>query len=426
MMPCATSAARRPSRAPSITVPPPRASATAPAAPMPRLAPVTMMTLPDRLPIALWLLFPAKGLRARDARGKLPPMNGRATMRVSMGLPVHDWAACAKAARQAEEDGVDVITRNELRHDPFTPLAFAALATERVTLVPSVAIAFPRSPMIVANHAWDLQRHSKGRFVVGLGSQVKAHNERRFSVPWIAPAARLGEYVEALRAIFRCWEYGEKLNYQGKYYNFPLLPADFPPGPKKLPLPPIAMAAVGPLMLKTAARLADSVRLHSFATREYVDQVVRPLLAAELAAHGKSFEHFEVTGGGFIATGPDEKAVKEAAEKVRYRVAFYGSTPAYRGVFDLHGVGDLGVKLTELSKQGKWSEMAAQVPDDVLDLFVARATYDDLPASIEKRYGGIVDSVSIDFAPGTPAAVRRDVIAAVQRIPARFEGFAAA
>ncbi|HEX3994210.1 MAG TPA: TIGR03617 family F420-dependent LLM class oxidoreductase, partial [Acetobacteraceae bacterium] len=257
-------------------------------------------------------------------------------MRVSMGLPVHDWSACAKAARQAEEDGVDVITSNELRHDPFTPLAFAALATERVTLVPSVAIAFPRSPMIVANHAWDLQRHSKGRFVVGLGSQVKAHNERRFSVPWIAPAARLGEYVEALRAIFRCRETGEKLNYQGKYYQFSLMTPEFSPGPQQLPLPPIAMAAVGPLMLKTAARVADSVRLHSFATRKYVDEVVRPLLATELVANGKSFEHFEMTGGGFIATGPDEKTVREAAEKVRYRVAFYGSTPAYRGVFDQH------------------------------------------------------------------------------------------
>ena len=183
------------------------------------------------------------------------------------------------------------------------------------------------------------------------------------------------------------------------------------------------MAAVGPLMLKMAARHADSVRLHSFATREYLEQVVRPMLADELAACGKSFENFEITGGGFVATGPDAAAVKTAAEKVRYRVAFYGSTPAYRGVFDLHGVSDLGVKLTEMSKSGKWSEMAAQVPDDVLDLFVARATYDDLPAAIEKRYGGIVDTVSIDFTPGTPAAVRRDVIAAVQRIPSAFKGF---
>ena len=183
------------------------------------------------------------------------------------------------------------------------------------------------------------------------------------------------------------------------------------------------MAAVGPLMLKTAARVADSVRLHSFATRDYLEKVVRPVLAAELAAAGKSFEQFEITGGGFVATGPDRAAVAAAAETVRYRVAFYGSTPAYRGVFDLHGVGDLGVKLNAMSRQGQWSQMAAEVPDDVLDLFVARATYDELPAAIEKRYGGIVDTVSIDFAPGTSAATRRATIAAIQRIPSVFTGF---
>jgi probable F420-dependent oxidoreductase len=346
-------------------------------------------------------------------------------MRVSIGLPVQDWAACGPAARQAEEDGADVVTSSELRHDPFTPLAFAALATERVALVPSVAIAFPRSPMIIANQAWDLNRHSKGRFVVGLGSQVRAHNERRFSVPWIAPAARLGEYVESLRAIFRCWEYGEKLNYQGKHYTFTLMTPEFSPGPQGLRLPPIAMAAVGPLMLKTAARLADSVRLHSFATRKYLEDVVRPLLASELAAAGKTFEGFEITGGGFVATGPDQEAVRAAAEKVRYRVAFYGSTPAYRGVFDVHGIGDLGVRLNQMSRQGQWSEMAAQISDDVLDLFVARAAYDELPEAIEKRFGGIVDAVSVDFAPGTSAATRRATIAAIQKIPSSFERFAA-
>jgi probable F420-dependent oxidoreductase len=340
-----------------------------------------------------------------------------------MGLPVEDWAACGPAARQAEEDGADAVTSSELRHDPFTPLAFAALATQKVALIPSVAIAFPRSPMIVANQSWDLNRHSKGRFVVGLGSQVRAHNERRFSVPWVAPAARLGEYVEALRAIFRCWEYGEKLNYQGKYYTFTLMTPEFSPGPQGVQLPPIAMAAVGPLMLKTAARLADSVRLHSFATRKYLEDVVRPLLATELAAAGKSFTGFEITGGGFIATGPDEATVKAAAEKARYRVAFYGSTPAYRGVFDVHGIGDLGVRLNRMSREGKWSEMAAQVSDEVLDLFVARATYEGLPEAIGKRFGGIVDSVSIDFAPDTRAAVRRETIAAIKRIPSGFIEF---
>jgi len=346
-------------------------------------------------------------------------------MRVSMSLPVQDWAACGSAARQAEDDGFDIVTSNELRHDPFTPLAFAALATERVQLVPSVAIAFPRSPMVVANLAWDLQRHSKGRFVVGLGSQVKAHNERRFSTPWIAPAARMGEYAESLRAIFRCWELGEKLNYQGKHYNFSLMTPEFSPGPNGLPMPPIAMAAVGPLMLKTAARVADSVRLHSFATRKYLEDVVRPMLVEQLTTSGKSFETCEITGGGFVATGPDDATVKEAAEKVRYRVAFYGSTPAYRGVFDIHGLTDLGLKLTGMARQGQWKDMAAQVSDDVLDLFVARSTYEGLPEAIEKRFGGIADSVSIDFVPGTSAAVRRGTVEAIKKIPSVFKGFQA-
>ncbi len=345
-------------------------------------------------------------------------------MRVSMSLPSHDWSLCGPAARQAEDDGFDSVQSNELKYDPFAPLAFAALATERVQLVTSVAIAFPRSPMIVANQTWDLHKHTKGRFVLGLGSQVKAHNERRFSTPWIAPAARLGEYVESLRAIFRCWEYGEKLSYKGKYYNFSLMTPEFSPPAQGLPLPPVAMAAVGPLMLKTAARVSDSVRLHSFATRQYLEDVVRPLLAQELAAAGKSFAQCEITGGGFIATGPDAATVAAAAEKVRYRVAFYGSTPAYRPVFDMHGLSDLGIKLTEMSKQGAWDRMAAEISDDVLDLFVARATYEGLPEVIAKRYGGLVDTVSIDFAPGTETATRRRTIEAIQKIPCAFQGFA--
>jgi len=169
--------------------------------------------------------------------------------------------------------------------------------------------------------------------------------------------------------------------------------------------------------------VADSARLHSFATREYLERVVRPMLAEELRAAGKSFENFEITGGGFVATGPDDAAVHAAAEKARYRVAFYGSTPAYRGVFDLHGLTDLGAKLTEMSKQGAWSQMATQISDDVLDLFVARAPYEGIAEAIERRFGGIVDTVSLDFAPGTSAATRRRVVEQVQRIPHTFRAF---
>ena len=345
-------------------------------------------------------------------------------MRVSMVLPVEDGRACGPSARAAEDDGFDAVTANELRHDPFAPLAFAALATARVQLATSVAIAFPRSPMIVANQAWDLARHAHGRFVLGLGSQVKAHNERRFSTPWIAPAARMGEYLDALRAIFRCWEQEERLDYHGKYYSFTLMTPEFTPPPLGLPSPPLALAAVGPLMLKTAARRADSVRLHGFATRAYLEQVVRPLLEAELAAAGKSFDRFEITGGGFIATGPDAASVRAAAEKTRARVAFYGSTPAYRGVLDLHGLADLGVRLNALARAGRWVEMAAMISDDVLDLFCARAPYDALAEAVARRFAGLVDTVSLDLRPDVPASVRRALVAAIQAIPHRFVGFA--
>jgi hypothetical protein len=187
---------------------------------------------------------------------------------------------------------------------------------------------------------------------------------------------------------------------------------------------PVMIAAVGPVMQKTAARLCDGVRLHGFATRKYVEEVVRPLLAGELAAAGKSFRHFEVTGGGFVATGPDEAAVKLQVEKLRYRVAFYGSTPAYRGVFEVHGVGDLGAKLHEASRRGAWADMAAMVPDDVLELFMARATYDKLPDAIAERFGGQADSVSVEFLPGDDAPTRRRVIDGIHAIPSAFEGFA--
>jgi probable F420-dependent oxidoreductase len=344
-------------------------------------------------------------------------------MRVTTGVPYRDWRACGAAALAAEQDGFDAMTVPELANDPFIPLGIAAIASERIELATSVAIAFPRSPMIVAQQSWDLNVQSRGRFVCGLGTQVRAHNERRFSVPWIAPAARMGEYVQALRAIWRTWETGAKLDYKGKYYNFTLMTPEFSPKPSGLPMIPVMIAAVGPVMQKTAARLCDGVRLHGFATRKYVEEVVRPLLADELAARGKTFASFEVTGGGFVATGPDEAAVKVQVEKLRYRVAFYGSTPAYRGVFDTHGVGELGVKLHEASRRGAWAEMAAMVPDDVLELFMARATYDKLPDAIATRFGGQADSVSVEFLPGDDAKTRRKVIDGIHGIPSSFQGF---
>jgi probable F420-dependent oxidoreductase len=344
-------------------------------------------------------------------------------MRIARGLSTDDWFGCGPAAREAEEDGFDCVTTAELRHDPFVPLAFAALHTRTVQLATSVAIAFPRSPMIVANTAFDLHRHSNGRFVLGLGTQVKAHNERRFSVPWSPPAPRIGEYVEALRAIWRVWEMGGKLAYAGEHYRFSLMTPEFAPPPTGLPLIPVTIAAVGQVMVKTAARHCDGVRLHGFATRRYLEEVVYPMLSAELQRLGKPRAAFEVSGGGFVATGRDEAAVAAAAEKLRYRVAFYASTPAYRPVLTLHGLEDLGDKLHAMTRRGEWERMAQEVADDVLDLFIVRATYAELAGAIERRFGGLVDTVSFEFSTDDGREVRREVIAAVHAIPQSFKGF---
>jgi probable F420-dependent oxidoreductase len=344
-------------------------------------------------------------------------------VRVALVLPLEDWRQCAAAAEAAEALGVDVVQCNETKHDPFAPLAIAGLATTRITLATSVAIAFPRSPMIVANQAWDLQRETRGRFVLGLGSQVKGHNERRFSVPWFAPAQRMGEYVEALRAIWRCWETGAKLDYHGKHYHFSLMNEEFSPGPNHLPMVPVTIAAVGPLMLKTAARLADGVRLHPFATRKYIAETVGPILVAGLAERGIARTNFEVSGGGFVVSGPDRKTVAASLERTRHRVAFYASTPAYRGVLAAHGLDELGERLTAMSKRGEFRQMAPLVSDETLELFTAAGTYDELPAAIERRFGGIVDMVTLDLAPGTERKTALALVEAIHRIPSRFERY---
>ncbi|MEN8180928.1 MAG: TIGR03617 family F420-dependent LLM class oxidoreductase [Myxococcota bacterium] len=276
-------------------------------------------------------------------------------------IPLGDWRAVAAAAREAEAQGYDGLMSAEIAHDPFVPLAFAALETSRIELGTAIAVAFPRSPMVVANTAWDLQVHSRGRFVLGLGSQVKGHNVRRFSVPWSAPAPRLGEYVEALRAIWRCWEKRERLAFEGQHYRFTLMTPEFSPVPSGLPPVPIEIAAVGPAMLRLAGRLCDGVRLHGFCTRRYLEEVALPAVLGGLARSRRDRQHFEIWGGGFIATGATDDDVRRAMDQVRYRIAFYGSTRSYRPVLSIHGWDDLGDKLHRMSVRGEWQDMAAEV-----------------------------------------------------------------
>ena len=332
-------------------------------------------------------------------------------MKVITSLPVHDLHAVGPAAALAEAGGFGGVSTQENRNEPFLPLAVAATNTSTLELRSSVAIAFPRSPMVTANAAWDLQTAADGRFVLGLGSQIKGHNVRRFSVPWSAPAPRLREYVQALRAIFDCWQNATPLNYQGEHYQFSLMTPNFAPEPLRCVLPPIHIAAVGPAMLKMAGEECDGVMLHPFCTRKYLDEVVVPRLDMGLVKSGRSRSGFKISGGGFVATGPDDEAVGKMFEWVRKRIGFYGSTPAYWPVFELHQLEDLGHKLIDLSKQGKWEQMTSEISDDVVHLFTAVGRFDQIADAIASRLGNVTDVIAM------PDSTPPDLIQDVGRIP---------
>ena len=345
-------------------------------------------------------------------------------MRISTNVPQDDLRKVKGAARAAEADGYSLIVTNENKHDPFLPLAVAAVETERVELATAIAISFSRSPMAVANASWDLNEGSRGRFVLGLGTQVKAHNERRFSVPWSAPAPRMREYVLALKAIWRCWRHGEKLAFEGDHYRFTLMPPYFVPESQRLRLPPVTLAAVGPAMLRAAGEAADGVRLHPFCTRKYVDDVVLPELAAGMGRSGRRRETFEITGGGFIATGATDEEVDKAREWVRGRVGFYGSTPAYFPVLAVHGLQDLGQKLNRMTREGAWDKLAGEVGDDVLDLFVAAGRHDQIKPAITGRFAAFSDAISLRDAPDAGTPVPPELVRELAGIATPFGGFA--
>jgi probable F420-dependent oxidoreductase len=345
-------------------------------------------------------------------------------MRVFTHLPMHDWTATAQAARDVEAAGFDAVMTVELGHDVLAPLAIAAMATQRVELTPSVAVAFPRSPTVLASQAWDLQANSRGRFVLGLGSQVKGHNERRFGIAWTAPAPRLRDYVRALRAVWRCWERGEILDFHSDHYTLTLMTPDFSPEPTGLPMVPVTLAAVGEAMLRVAGQVADGVRLHPLCSRRYLEDVCLPQITVGMNRGGRRRENFDVHGGGFVVTGPDDATVAAGMETVRRRIGFYGSTRTYMPTLALHGLQDLGLQLHRMSVEGRWNEMGTQVSDDVVRIFAACGTYRDIAAAIEQRFGGVADSIDLDFPPDTPLGLRREILADIRRIPRPFTGFA--
>lgn len=335
-------------------------------------------------------------------------------MKIDSGLMSSLETAGDRAAAM-EAFGYDGLLTAELSHDPFFPLVAAAQRTERVELRTGIAVAFSRNPMLLANIAWDLQELSKGRFSLGLGSQIKAHITKRFSMPWSKPAARMQDMVEAIHAIWDSWDAGERLDHRGEFYQHTLMTPMFDPGPLAHGRPKIILAAVGPLMTKVAGRVADGFVSHSFQTEAYFRDITLPALAAGAAERGRELSDLEISMPMFIVTGTTEEEMAKSAQETKQRVAFYGSTPAYKGVLDHHGWGDAQPELNRLSKEGKWVEMADVIDDEMLDAFAIVAEPNGIAPVIEERFGDIVHRTQFSADADHPE-VWEPVVRAIQAI----------
>lgn len=304
-------------------------------------------------------------------------------------------AKAAAAAAAAEQGGYDGWFTGEVAHDPLLTCTLAATATGRIQIGTAIAVAFPRSPMHVAQTSWDLQGLSDGRFVLGLGTQVKAHVEKRFSATWVQPAARMREYVQALRAIWHSWRTGERLAFRGEFYRHTLMTPFFTPPDHGQPDPPVWLAAVGPQLTAVAGEVADGLLCHGFTTDRYLREVTLPGLEQGWTRAGRTRKDLEVSLPVFVVTGRDEQEWAQVEAGVRGQIAFYGSTPAYRGVLDLHGWGDLHERLHAASVQGNWDQMPGMIDDEVLHTFAVVAPPEEVGGGIVARYGGLVDRISL-------------------------------
>jgi probable F420-dependent oxidoreductase len=323
-------------------------------------------------------------------------------MKIDGGLPgfgegvgIHEIAA---VAGELEDVGYDGALSAETSHDPFLPVLVAAEHTERLEVGTGIAVAFARNPMTLANIGYDLHAFSGGRFRMGLGSQIKPHIEKRFSMPWSHPAARMRELILAMRAIWACWNDGTPLEFQGEFYRHTLMTPFFAPGPNPYGVPTIQLAAVGERMTEVAGEVADGIILHGFTTERYVREVTLPALERGWERGGKTRADFEICGPLFVVTGTTDEELDRALQGTKQQIAFYGSTPAYRGVLELHGWGDLQDDLNRLSKRGEWVAMGDLITDDILDTFAVVAAPEDIPKALLARYGDLVDRLSF-YAP---------------------------
>jgi probable F420-dependent oxidoreductase len=305
-----------------------------------------------------------------------------------------DLGSVPAAAAQLERDGYDGAWTAETNHDPFLPLALAAEHTSRLEVGTGITVAFARNPMTLAQVGWDLQAYSQGRLMLGLGSQIKPHIERRFSMPWSRPAARMREFVLAMRAIWSAWQDRTKLDFRGEFYTHTLMTPFFDPGPQPYGPPRVFVAAVGPAMTEVCGEVADGMLVHGFTTERYLREVTIPALGRGFEKAGRRRDDFELSCPVFVVSGTSDEHGVAAATGVRRQIAFYGSTPAYKPVLDLHGWGDLQPELNQLSKRGKWAEMGELIDDDVLDAFAIVAPPEKVADAVRARFEGLIDRMS--------------------------------
>jgi len=318
-------------------------------------------------------------------------------MKVDAGLMTTNLADVPAAAKELEAQGFDAGVTAETANDPFFPLLIAAEHTERIDLMTSIAVAFARNPMVIANISNDLQAFSKGRFILGLGSQIKPHITKRFSMEWSHPAPRMREFILAMRAIWDCWYQGEKLNFRGDYYSHTLMTPMFTPTNNEHGAPRVVLAAVGPKMTEVSGEVADGMLVHAFTTPKYLTEVTLPAIERGLAAGQRKREDFEVCYPAFVVSGHDEKAWELSRSGVSKQVAFYGSTPAYKPVLEAHGWGDLQAELNSLSKQGAWDEMGTRITDEILEQFAVVAEPHKVAGALKERFGASVDRIFCTF-----------------------------
>ena len=316
-------------------------------------------------------------------------------MKIDAGIISSDAREAGISAKNLEDAGYDGAFTYEGPHDPFLPLVGAALSTEKIELMTSIAVAFARNPMVLANLGFDLNLLSKGRFILGLGSQIKPHITKRFSMPWSSPAARMKEMISAIQAIWDCWQNGTKLDFRGEFYSHTLMTPFFTPASNPYGIPKIYVAAVGPLMTKAVAESADGLLVHPFHTVKYMEEITLPGVREGLAEANKSEKNFDFSISVMTATGLDEESFVNSVNAVRNQIAFYGSTPAYRGVLESCDAGDLQERLNLLSKEGKWAEMAKMIDNDILNNIAVIAENPELAAKeIKKRYEGKGDRLT--------------------------------